>query len=923
MSKERNKKKKLDSLNVGGLGGKSKKKEKVAKPQRLREVKKSSRELLPSEIKDYVQKYLPIVDIQNGVIETKDGRYVKIIEIEPINFTLRSDEEKLSIIGNFSSIFKLPSLIRFQFKAVTKQADSRRYIDILMKKAEKEDNANTKALARNYVNLINELGSNEALTRRFFMVFEYTSNTLFGEKPLTYMEIVNSLNSIKSNLAAYFKACGNSIIDYEKEGKSDTLQALEILYMLYNRRSSLNESVNQRYNKLLNDYMDAQGLIPGIDAEPPIPVQDIIAPRGLDFSSFDHVVMDGLYYSYLYITSDGYPSRTAMGWASMLTSMGNGIDIDIHVKKEDRAKIVEQISRKIRTNTTKFRSTQKTASDFEELRDSLTSAEFLKNAVQSGQDFFFFGIIITVSSNTYEMMVKKREAIKTNLKTMDITVSETPFECEKAFRATTLINQIDKSLFDKMKRNAPTDILASLSYFFTAFEIGDEDGVLLGVNHINNSLCVVDLFNSRIYKNANMVLIGTSGAGKTFTMQLLALRMRMTGIQVFILAPLKGHEFKRAAEAIGGTYIKLSTSSPDCINVMGIRKKQESEADIIDRILSGEDEDSILSKKVQQLSIFFKLLIKDMTQEQQVLLEKAILDAYKRKGITQDNKSLTIPGSDRYREMPVIGDVYEELEKYGDKMKVIRNILEQFVHGSARNMNRLTNVDLENKYVVIDISNLSEDLLPVGMFIALDYCWDKIMEDRTKKKAIFIDETWKLINTNALAANFVLEIFKIIRGYGGAAIAATQEMGDFYALEDGKYGKGIVNNSKTKIILNLEPEEIEVIRDPFSLSRNEAESIKNFNRGEALLSTNNNKVPIRIKASQKELELITTDRAELAMIAERAKAESLSKSGGSLSALAGNVQNLNTMSAEELKAFFENKNENDNKKGKYNYEEEV
>lgn len=880
---------------------------KVEKPKRLRQVKKSSRELLPSEIKDYVQDYLPIVDIQNGVIETKDGRFVKIIEIEPINFTLRSDEEKLNIIGNFSSIFKLPSLIRFQFKAITKQADSRRYIDILMKKAEKEDNENTKSLARNYVNLINELGSNEAVTRRFFMVFEYTKDAMFGDKPLTYMEIVNSLNTIKSNLSSYFNACGNSIIDYEKEGKSDTLQALEILYMMYNRRSSLNESLSQRYNRLVNDYMQSQGLIPGIDDEPPIPVQDVIAPRGLDFSSFDHVVMDGLYYSYLYIDGNGYPDRTYMGWASFLTGLGNGIDVDIHIKKEDRAKIVEQISRKIRTNKTKFKSTQSTASDYEELRDSISSAQFLKESVQSGQDLFFFGIIITISSNTYDMMIRKKEAVKTNLKTMDIQVNETPFECEKAFRATSLINYIDKSLFDKTKRNAPTDILASISYFFTAFEIGDEDGVLLGVNHINNSLCVVDLFNSRIYKNANMVLIGTSGAGKTFTMQLLALRMRMTGIQVFILAPLKGHEFKRAAEAIGGSYIKISTSSPDCINIMEIRRREESEADIIDRLLSGEEEDSILSAKVQQLSIFFKLLITEMTQEQQVTLEKAILDAYKKKGITQDNSSLTIPGSKKYKEMPVIGDVYMELEKYGKKMEIIRNIISQFVYGSAKNMNNQTNVDLNNKYVVIDISNLSEDLLPIGMFIALDYCWDKIKEDRTKKKAIFIDETWKLINTNALAANFVLEIFKIIRGYGGAAIAATQEMGDFYALEDGKYGKGIVNNSKTKIILNLEPEEIASIKEPFNLSRSEAEKIRTFNRGEALLSTNNNKVPIRVKASQKELELITTDRAELAMLADRVRRQGAA--GGAINSIPGggasNIQKISNLTREDIESLFE------------------
>lgn len=887
---------------------KSEKSKSVDKPlskKRLREVKRSKKELLPSELKDFVQDYIPIVDVANGVIQTKDNRLLKIIEIEPINFNLRSDQEKYDIIMNFIGIFKLPQLVKFQFKAITKQADSQRYIDILMKKTEREENKNTKNLSRSYINLIKDLSSTEALTRRFFMVFEYTNTFSIGEKSPSYMEMVNSLNSIKSNLASHLANCGNSIIDYTKEGKSDDLQTLEILYMLFNRRSSVNESLHQRYERLSEDYSKAQNLIPGVDPEPQIPVTDLISPRGLDFSNYDHVIMDGMYYTYLYIEKNGYPRNTALGWASQLVSLGNGIDVDIHIVKEDKVRSVERISRKIMTNGSKFKTTQVTSNDYEELRNALTSAHFLKESLSANQDLFYFSIIITVSAPTYESMYRKKEAVKNILITRDIVVKETPFLCEKAFLSTCLLNNMDKSLFEKSKHNAPTNNLATLSYMFTAFEIGDEDGVLLGVNQYNNSLCVVDLFNSRIYKNANMVLIGTSGAGKTFTMQLLALRMRMTGIQVFILAPLKGKEFKRAADAIGGSYIRIDTSTEQCINIMEIRKKGESESDLVDKLANGDDEEmSILSAKIQKLSVFFKLLIHDAKQEQVVLWEKAVLNAYKKKGITQDNDSLFIPGTDQYKEMPVIGDVYEELLQMGEKMTSICNIMEQFVFGSAKSMNNQTNVDLNNKYIVIDISNLSDDLLPIGMFIALDYCWDKIKEDRTKKKAIFIDETWKLINTNELAAEFVLEIFKIIRGYGGSAIAATQEMGDFYALEDGKYGKGIVNNSKTKIVLNLEQEEIDTISGPFKLSRQEASSIKQFQRGEALLSTNNNKVPIAIKPSKTELDLITTDRADLQRIAmnmtkERERNENVKKQKSAAS-ISFDIKNWNNMTAEEV-----------------------
>ena len=195
-------------------------------------------------------------------------------------------------------------------------------------------------------------------------------------------------------------------------------------------------------------------------------------------------------------------------------------------------------------------------------------------------------------------------------------------------------------------------------------------------------------------------------------------------------------------------------------------------------------------------------------------------------------------------------------------------IISRFVTGSAQSFNRQTNVDLSNKYIVLDLSELKGKLLPVGMFIALDYVWDQIKSDRTKRKAIFIDEIWQLIgaSSNRQAGEFCQEIFKIARGYGAAAIAASQDLSDFFSLEDGKYGRAIINNSKTKIILNLEPDEAEYVRETLKLTRTEIRSITQFERGEALISSNNNKVPVLVRASKVEQQLITTDRAELAAI---------------------------------------------------------
>ena len=191
--------------------------------------------------------------------------------------------------------------------------------------------------------------------------------------------------------------------------------------------------------------------------------------------------------------------------------------------------------------------------------------------------------------------------------------------------------------------------------------------------------------------------------------------------------------------------------------------------------------------------------------------------------------------------------------------------MNRLVHGSASTFNQQTNVNLDNKYTVLDISELTGDLLTVGMFVVLDYVWDKAKEDRTMEKAIFLDEIWHLIgaSSNRLAAEFVLEIFKIIRGYGGSAICATQDLNDFFSLDDGKYGKGIINNSKTKIILNLEDEEAMRVQSILHLSEAETLAITHFERGNGLLSTNNNHVTLEFKASEFEKELITTDRQEL------------------------------------------------------------
>ena len=277
--------------------------------------------------------------------------------------------------------------------------------------------------------------------------------------------------------------------------------------------------------------------------------------------------------------------------------------------------------------------------------------------------------------------------------------------------------------------------------------------------------------------------------------------------------------------------------------------------------------------------IFFTLLIPDMSNEEEQMLDEALIKTYAEFGITHDNDSLYGDLEvGMMKVMPILGNLHKQLLE-NPLTSRIATIVSRFVTGSAQSFNQQTNVDLSNKYIVLDISELKGKLLPVGMIIALDYVWDNVKADRTKRKAVFIDEIWQLIgaSSNRMAAEFCLEVFKIIRGFGGGAICASQDISDFFGLEDGKYGRAILNNSKNKIILNLEQDEAKHVQEVLKLSRTEFRSITQFERGEALISNNNNKVPVVIKVSKKESAMITTDRSELAALLNDVKSKNLNK----------------------------------------------
>ena len=811
-----------------------------------------------------VADYLPIEKVENGIIYTKDHRFVKVVEVVPINFMLRSAREQRNIIYSFVSYLKI-SPVKLQIKVLTRRADINRHLDTVRREMAHEENEQCRLMQEDYLNFVQQVGSREAVTRRFFLIFEYEpwANTRRSEQE---DEAIQSLQSAVHTASNYLRQCGNEVIAPENEDEF----TVDVLYNLLCRNESAVKPLSVRAQEVVAQYMEH-----GRESEiNHIPAAEFAAPRSIDFSHGRYICMDGLYYAYLLIPSDGYKTQVPAGWLSLIVNAGDGIDMDMFLARQPKERIIQRVGQQLRINRSKIKDVSDTNTDFDDIDGAIRSGYFLKEGLANNEDFYYLNLLITVTAPSVEDLEWKVSEMKKLLLSQDMNVSACHFREEQAFLSALPLVSMEKGLYERGKRNLLTGGAASC-YPFTSFEMCDDNGILLGVNKYNSSLIIVDIFNSSIYKNANMAILGTSGAGKTFTLQLMGLRMRRKNIPVFIIAPLKGHEFHRACANVGGEFIQISPASPHCINVMEIRKVDRS----VNEMLDGPGiQLSELAAKIQQLHIFFSLLIPDMTHEERQLLDEALIRTYNAKGITHDNASLEDPANPgHYREMPVLGDLYEILKAAPETTRMA-HILNRLVNGSASTFNKQTNVRLDNKYTVLDISSLTGDLLTVGMFVVLDFVWDRAKADRTEEKAIFIDECWQLLSGagatgTRLAGDFVLEIFKTIRGYGGSAVCASQDLNDFFNLDEGRFGKGIINNSKTKIILNLEDDEAERVQETLHLSDAETMEVTHFERGNGLISTNNNNIMVEFKASPLEKDLITTDRRELREILERKRRE--------------------------------------------------
>ncbi len=590
-------------------------------------------------------------------------------------------------------------------------------------------------------------------------------------------------------------------------------------------------------------------------------VLDIISPTTVDTKSRDYIVVDGIFHTYLYVTGYGYSTTVGTAWLAPLIEAGEGISISFTAVRQPKEKVLAKISQTTMVNRSRMRDVGDARQDYEELDSAISSGLYLKDVMnRQGEDFYYMHTIIEVVADDTETLEQRVTAVEKLCVASDMIARRCDYRNEQAFLSMLPLLGIDADLERKSRRNALTSGVAA-AFPFASYELSDRNGVFLGLNMFNRSPAFLDPYNDYKYTNGNIWIGGSSGAGKTFTLQCLGGRLRQQGKRVIFIVPKKGHEFRPNCEQLGGLYLRMSPSSKDCPNIMAIRRKSlDSYAGL--KNLSLRD-DSVLAEKISRLIIWYSLQKRDISDEDKNHLDSSLVECYKRYGITFDNATI-VDEYGEFKTMPIIPDWYEVLLE-NPETKHLAVVLARYVTGSAAAMGQRNDIDLDNKYIVLDTSGMPEDLLLPGIFWATDIANDLITNTETELSALIADELWSLVgaNSNPLAAGFVQEMVKTIRGLGGIAITSTQGMQDLFSLDNGKYGKGILDSSRIKLIMQMEEQEARLIQEKLNLSEEEVRQITRFRRGEGLLCIGYNHVPIAFHATKKEYDAITTSPTDL------------------------------------------------------------
>ena len=578
--------------------------------------------------------------------------------------------------------------------------------------------------------------------------------------------------------------------------------------------------------------------------------KDYISPAYISLKNPKYVEIDGMYYTGIIFVN--YNRENTELILKKIVDTNINMNISIFYEKQDNYKAVRNLTYNIANVGVDLKDGKTNATEVDIAAFTYNDAKYIRKEIQvNNEDIYFLYIYLNIFSNNekeLEYLLNKIEGIvesngiqvrRANFRQNQLILSTFPF----------MINSED--LKPAAKRNILTTGLTG-TYPFISTTILDEKGIFYGTNIYNESLVFIDRYDETKYKNANMCIFGTSGSGKSFFTKLQIIRYSLLEIEQYIIDP--DREYGKIAKELDGTIITIGASSKTYLNVLDIRQE------------SIEDERGYLATKISRLIGFFNLIFGVMDEEEKAILEEKIIECYKEKGITFDDETLyknnenTInikPVFKESKDMPLLEDLYNILGK-DEKTKKMQIKLIPFVKGSLNFFNNYTNIELNNKLIIADIYELGEENLKYGMYLFTDLFWDKIKKDRKIKKAIYLDEVWRLIGvtSNKEVASFIYKIFKTIRKFGGSSIAITQDISDLFSLSDGIYGKSIINNSSIKIFFSLEEENILLLGEYTKLSEKEKIEIRSLKRGECLILAGNEHILTKIEKADYEEKII-------------------------------------------------------------------
>ena len=781
------------------------------------------------------------------IVKMKDGRYVAVVEITPINFRYRTADVKDEIIGLYAGILKTAPK-KMQFITRTEKTNIKDIIKHLETNG-KGDTTLANDRRKELINYVHSLSSAVTTTKKFYILFQYEAEE--GEEVArTEDEIVDAMMQRIVYLREQFSRIGNSVKRHENE----PLSVADLFYRELNPKSCETESIEERINRIGNDEWMLHPMDFKLDRD--IEQSSYIAPRGIDFTHSDYIIKDGMYETYVFVRSNGYRNSVNAEWFERFTNFGEDVTVNLYCERRNREKTIMDSKMSAKMSRIKANEKQGKVEEANEIYGSAQNAMMIKESLQeNSEDLYDVEVMLTVTQPTLKELRRKVSKIKMRLLADDYLITQTKFHMEEAAKMALPNLYISDIIKEKAGRNFLTSSLAS-TYHYSAYEMYDNDGIVLGVNASNGTIVAPNPYSGdrKKFPNANMIILGTAGMGKTFFLMTLAYSLRLQGKTVYVILPEKGHEWQAMTRAIGGEYIELAPASKDCINILDIRVQNDANKAYID---DDYEAGNLLSKKIQQIITFIQLNMTrgEMTDEEEASLSTVLTNLYGVYGITSDNDSIWQDKNKKIKkQMPVFGDLYKLCANDPVLSERIETIIKPYVFGNCKNLNGQTNVNFNNKFVVISTTYAGAKLAPFS-FIAVDCAYDTIKADTVNQKALIMDEVWKMM-INEYAAKYVMEIYKIIRGYGGAAISATQNLVD---LRGNKEGSEMISNAKTKFFLGMDENDAEELSEIAQLSRDDTQTIAREGRGQALMYCGGDRLPLVIQAPGEWLPLFNTD----------------------------------------------------------------